>query len=195
MRIEKLEFNKIKVTVFPVDLINMNINLKSLTPDSPELHIFLSGIMEKIREETGFNPYSEKTVVEASPMGDCMVLTVTKLSDKKTEICNNRNKKVRAVLKNKKPNKNIYFFDDFDDMTSAVSLLSEETLIASSLYKIENRFALSVRALDLSEFGMLSEFSSECDKNSMAVDFLNEHGEIIAKGEKLFQMAEGIKSL
>ena len=195
MRIEKLKCNKIKVTVFPVDLIDMNINMKSLKPDSPQLHSFLSGIMEKIKEETGFNPYSGRTVVEASPIGDCMVLTVTKMSDDDENFKISPKRKIRAVLKNKKTENGVYFFETFDDMCGAVCLLCEETLLDAKLYKIEGRFAISGLKMRESEGVMISEFSSGNDCHSLAGDFLFEHAELIASGEKLAAMAEGIKNL
>lgn len=195
MRIEKLECNKIKVTVFPVDLIDMNINMKSLKPDSPQLHSFLSGIMEKIKEETGFNPYSGRTVVEASPVGDCIVLTVTKMTDNDDNFKTTPKRKIRAVLKNKKTQPRVYFFETFDDMSDAVCLLCEETLLRASLYKIEDRFAISVSKMIESESIMISEFSSGNDYHSLAGDFLLEHAQLVASGEKLVSMAEGIKKL
>lgn len=195
MRIEKLECNKIKVTVFPVDLIDMNINMKSLKPDSPQLHSFLSGIMEKIKEETGFNPYSGRTVVEASPIGDCIVLTVTKVTDSDDNFKIIPKKKIRAVLKNKKTQTGIYFFETFDDMCGAVCLLCEETLLGASLYKIEGRFAISALKMMESESVMMSEFSSGNDCHTLAGDFLLEHAQLVASGEKLVLMVEGIKKL
>lgn len=195
MRIEKLEYNKIKVTVFPIDLIDMNINMSNLKPDSPQLHSFLSDIMEKIKEETGFNPYSERTVVEASPVGDCMVLTVTKISENNENIKKTQKRKVKAVIKNKAVKKSIYFFDSFDDMCEAISLLSDDTLFVSALYKIENKFAISISDIKQNEAGIMCEFSSSYDAHSLASDFLSEHAKIIAKGEELVSMADGIRSL
>ncbi|MGN0107001.1 MAG: adaptor protein MecA, partial [Hominilimicola sp.] len=49
MRIEKLNNDKIKVTLTASDLINLNIDVKQLEPDSQELHTFLFHIMETIR--------------------------------------------------------------------------------------------------------------------------------------------------
>lgn len=195
MKIERLENNKIKVTIFPVDLIDMNMSIKNLRPDSPELHSFLSDIMEKIKEETGFNPYSKRTVVEASPVGDCMILTVTKIEDKKESPNKDSIKKVRAVLKNKNIKKSVYFFDEFDDMCEAISHMSEETLRNSACYKIEKRFAFAATLEKNTEMGVMREFSSSCDVHSLASDFLNEHAEVIAKGESLVKMARGIKDL
>lgn len=195
MRIEKLEFNKVKVTVFPVDLIDMNVSIKSLRPDSPELHSFLSDIMEKIKEETGFNPYSKRTVVEASPMGDCMVLTVTKITDEIEKPQKNSTKKVRAVLKNKNVKKRVYFFDNFDDMCEAISQISEDTLNKGICYEIEKRYAFAASLDSEREIGIMREFSTSCDAHSLASDFLCEHAKIIAKGKKLVSLAKGIRGL
>lgn len=195
MKIERLESNKIKVTIFPVDLIDMNMSIKSLRPDSPELHNFLSDIMEKIKEETGFNPYSKRTVVEASPVGDCMVLIVTKIEDKKESPNKDSIKKVRAVLKNRNIKKSVYFFENFDDMCESIIHMSEGTLMNSACYKIEKKFAFATSSEKPMEIGIMREFSSSCDVSSLASDFLNEHAKIIAKGEKLVTMARGIKDL
>lgn len=195
MKIERLENNKIKVTIFPVDLIDMNMSIKSLRPDSPELHNFLSDIMEKIKEETGFNPYSKRTVVEASPVGDCMILTVTKVEDKKESRNKDSIKKVRAVLKNKNIKKSVYFFEEFDDMCEAISQMSEETLMNSECYKIEGKFAFAATLEKTTEMGIMREFSSGFDVHSLASDFLDEHAKVIARGESLVKMARGIKDL
>ena len=61
MRIEKLNKDKIKVTLTTAELINLDIDVKRLSPDSKELHTFLFHIMETIREETGFNPYNGRS--------------------------------------------------------------------------------------------------------------------------------------
>lgn len=195
MRIEKLEFNKIKVTVFPVDLIDMNVSMKNLRPDSPQLHSFLSDIMEKIKEETGFNPYSERTVVEASPVGDCMVLTVTKICEKKEDADRVSKRNVRAVLKKKAPKKRVYFFENFDDMCEAITQISDETLFNSVCYELDNKYALASALDSEKEFGIMREFSSSCDVHLLASDFLGEHGKVIAESEKLVNMANGIRGL
>lgn len=51
MRIEKLNKDKIKVTLTTAELINLDIDVKRLSPDSKELHTFLFHIMETIRKK------------------------------------------------------------------------------------------------------------------------------------------------
>lgn len=195
MKIEKLEFNKIKVTVYPVDLIDMNIKPENLRPDSPQLHSFLSSIMEKIKQETGFNPYSKRTMVEASPLGDCIVLTVTTLGERNIPNKTTVKKGIKAVLKNKKDKNNVFIFDNFDNMCSAIIRFGDSSLSSGTLYKIEKSYALSFSRIEDSEKVLMREFALMNDKSPLACDFLNEHAEIIARGDKLLSLANGIREL
>ena len=194
MRIEKLELNKIKVTVYPIDLSDMNLNIKALKPDSPQLHTFLYKIMEKVKKETGFNPYQGQIVVEASPMGDCVELTVTKIN-KTTDNKKNIPKKVHAVLKSKKKNNYIYVFDSFDDMCSALIHISECTLLSSHLYKIENNYILASSGINKNEHIILKEFINDFDNGKFSIDFLSEHGTLVAEKTNLVSLVKGISEL
>lgn len=196
LRIEKLELNKIKVTIDQIDLIDMNINLRTLRPDSPQLHSFLFKVMEKVKKETGFNPYSGQIVVEALPVGDCMELTVTKISDKKPHIYDrSKLKKARATLKNKTSIGNIFTFDSFDILCSVLLNLSNEVLSQSSYYQLDNRHCLVLKNIGLQDFNVMREFSENCDRGKLCEAFLNEHAKLIAEKNSLISMAEGISKL
>ena len=192
LRIEKLELNKIKVTVDQIDLIDMNINLRTLRPDSPQLHSFLFKVMERVKKETGFN----QIVVEALPVGDCMELTVTKISDKKTHVYDrSKLKKARAVLKNKTPLANVFSFESFDDLCSVLSNLSTETLALSSYYQLDDRHCLVLKNMGVKDFSVMREFSSNNDRGNLCEAFLNEHAKLVAKNESLVSLADGISKL
>ena len=196
MRIEKVELNKIKVTVYPIDLDNMNISINNLTPDSPQLHSFLLRIMEKIEEETGFNPYTGQVMVKASPKDDCMILTVTKLCDKKPEQnLQYRGRKVRAVLKNQKRKRAIYGFESFEDMCESLVFCEDEVLKNACCYKIEGNFILSVENSTNALHSLMKEFAIFCDSTIQAESFLGEHAQIIAKNDELLNMANKLREL
>ena len=195
MRIEKLEMNKIKVTVFPVDLMDMNVSISNLKPDSPQLHNFLFEIMEKVKEETGFNPYAGQIMVEASPVGDCIELVVTKINNNQKEEPKKVTRKVKAVLKNKEIKKEVYFFNTFDDLCEALKELENESLLNAECYEIEKKYALSIKIKSATEENILREFCCSMDNKKLSSVFLSEHAKKIASGESLAKMAEGIKSL
>ena len=67
MKIEKIDSNHIKITVDSLDFDIFNIELSSLTPDSPQLHTFLFSMMQQAQHETGFNPYNGQILIEAVP--------------------------------------------------------------------------------------------------------------------------------
>ena len=102
MRIEKLNKDKIKVTLTTAELINLDIDVKRLSPDSKELHTFLFHIMETIREETGFNPYNGQVVVEATPSQDGISILVKRLNKGIKKITEEQFKKVVSVKPKKK---------------------------------------------------------------------------------------------
>ena len=134
MQIEKEDSNKIRIILKPIDLAEMNVSIENLKPDSPQLHNFLYEIMERVREETGFNPYAGQIVVEALPIGEGMILTVTRISQQKKTAVPPKAKirRVKAVINDKSKKKSTAFvFDSFDDFCSAFTVLNKETLIKS----------------------------------------------------------------
>lgn len=196
VRIEKLELNKIRVTVYPVDLTDMNINIKTLRPDSPQLHTFLFKVMERVKRETGFNPYSGQIVVEASPAGDCMELTVTKLCKNNAhEVEAKKVKRIKAVLKKPQNKNTVYSFASFEDLCDAIVNLHPEVLKNSSCYEIEGNYVLSLSNVSQREHLLLKEFVCDFDNTSLSKKFLEEHATLIAENESLLSMAEGICAL
>lgn len=109
MRIEKLNKDKIKVTLTTAELINLDIDVKRLSPDSKELHTFLFHIMETIREETGFNPYNGQVVVEATPSQDGISILVKRLNKGIKKITEEQFKKVVSKIRMLK-HKNVLVF-------------------------------------------------------------------------------------
>lgn len=197
LRIEKLEFNKVKVTVYPFDLANMNISVNNLKPDSPQLHSFLFKVMERVKKETGFNPYSGQIVVEASPEGECIILTVTRVSDNQTTPVKKVNpKRIRASIKEEKSKEIVYYFDDFDVFCKAFTHLSEETVKKASYYNIKNSHALLIKSTNETEHIFLREFSNSYeDNNSLSEMFLEEHSQKHIKNEEILSMYIGVKEL
>ena len=69
MRIEKLEHNKIKISLTEMDFIHFDINREQLAMDRTILHSFILRLMDKISQETDFNPYDGNIVVRATDCG------------------------------------------------------------------------------------------------------------------------------
>ena len=199
MRIERLNSDKIKVTLTLQDLISFDIDITELSPNSKELHNFLFSIMETIRVETGFNPYNGQVVVEATPSDDGMSILVSRIkkdSGKITRSDIRRGVTIKAKRKNR-TEAEIYYFEVFDDLCAALALLSEEILLLSSLYKLNGTFCYIMPSMAQSTQAraVLAEFSSKKSRYPMQPAYITEHGILVAKHENLVNMAENIKRL
>ncbi len=190
MKIEKIEANKIRVILSELDLIDMNINVKALTPDSPRLHGFLYEIMEKVKAQTGFNPYSGQVVVEATPNRDGITLTVTKLFEK-TAQKRKRPQNIRAVIK-KAPPKITYSFSSFEDICSLFSVSDAESFCSGKLYEYMEKFYIIIPKNANSQ---IHEFANAEGGFLFGENFLSEHGKLHAEKDDLVNMAKGVKNL
>lgn len=195
MRIEKLTDNRIRVTLTSADLMNLNINIKQLTPDSKELHTFLFHIMETIHEETDFNPYSGQVVVEATPENDGISIVVSKLcAEREVRKQPRKITSVRPKQKSSRTELKTYYFDDFDALCETLVRLENNALLCGKLYRTENDYCLIMTHSERSDY-ILSEFSSDKSSYLMQAEHIMEHWELVAAGEKLLSMAEGIMAL
>ena len=199
MRIEKLNDDKIKVTLTTSDLINLDIDVKQLAPNSKELHTFLFHIMETIREETGFNPYSGQVVVEATPSSDGISIMVSRLNANSKRITRTQFKNASSVktkLK-KSVNNKIFYFDNFDDLCSALKELDSDSLLAGSLYRLNSTYSFAINSESAHEKcrSIMAEFSAGQSGYPLQMTYIMEHGQLISKGRDLLEMAEQIKQL
>lgn len=200
MRIEKISGDKIKVTLSASDLINFDIDINELTPDSEELHSFLFHIMETIRIETGFNPYSGQVVVEATPSREGISIVVSKLKTNAGKMMTRSDLKRNVAVRAKKKisgGEKIFYFDDFDDLCDALCLLTDEELTFGALYKLSDTFCFIVN--NSSRFkrcvSLMTEFSAQQSKYPMQLMYIKEHGKIVAEGETLISMAKKLRQL
>lgn len=189
MRIERVEGNrKIRVLLSQDDLLEMNINIRTLTPDSPELHSFLFRVMEYVRRETGFNVRDGQVVVEASPLGEGVVLTVTKIEQER------RPRRINAYsvrAKKKIYSDKIYRFADFEALCAYFRLADTDMAGRMRLYSYEKKFFVAAATVDR----RIYEFAERIPPIGNSERFLIEHGSLIAQGEALKNMAIGIKNL
>lgn len=185
MKIEKLEMNKIKVTLSAMDLVDMNVNVRMLTPNSPHLHDFLHEVMEKVRMQTGFNPYNGQVVVEATPKEDGIILTVTKLAEEKRR----QPKKIRvSAVKNRYT----YRFSSFENLCELFRNKDSADFSKCALYEYMDKFYMVIPKGAISG---ISEFSEQYSGTLLNEYFLREHGKCHAECERLVSMAEGVKNM
>ena len=203
MKIEKINKDRIMVTLSPTDLSDYNIDINALGPNSKELHSLLFNIMEMIRDETGFNPYNGQVVVEATPFKDGITLIVSKMGAAQTRLAIEefkRNVKVTARLKSpdKAAARNaVFYFSDFDSACMSLARLADEILFDGAFYRLDKAFCLAMKNAEKHAryIDLIKEFAESVSYNPLRRVFVSEHGSLIAEGEELVEMARHIRSL
>lgn len=199
MRIEKLNKDKIKVTLTTAELINLDIDVKRLSPDSKELHTFLFHIMETIREETGFNPYNGQVVVEATPSQDGISILVKRLNKGIKKITEEQFKKVVSVKPKKKElgTECVFYFETFNDMCGAISEMDKSILSKASLFKLNKTYCILIRNdnENMRGINVIREFTERMSIYPLQNEYIKEYALLVAKGQKLVEMAENVKRL
>lgn len=207
MKIEKLAENKIVVTLTSDDLNGLNINIHSLHDDKGTLNKFLIHVMEVIREETDFNPYNGQVVVEACSISEGLMITVSKLKENVKELArkalkDSKNIKVNAKIKPKRTES--FYFDKFTDLCNALIRIESTLYNKCEIYKFNgtyclllccDRFTLENKDTYMRIACVLAEYSRRSSMHSRQYCHIKEHGELIASGDKLVSMINGLKKI
>ena len=86
MKIERLNENQLRFTVWRKDLPDEDLTIADFTGHSEKADELIKYMMDKAREEFGFDAGSQSVIVEAIPVNtDCIVFLVTKMDDESAE--------------------------------------------------------------------------------------------------------------
>ncbi|MCI8519950.1 MAG: adaptor protein MecA [Clostridia bacterium] len=199
MRIEKLNNDKVVVTLTTADLTTLDIDIKQLSPNSKELHTFLFHIMETIHKETGFNPYSGQVVVEATPSSEGITILVSRLNTAAKKVTREKFNKATRVTAHIKEKKifNLFFFANFDDLCAALTEMTVEALYDGSLYKLEDSFCFSLKdtAKHKKCAHKMTEFATNNKSFPAHITYVQEHGKLVAEGKELVSLRKNIRNL
>lgn len=196
MKIEKVDDNKIKITISIDDLIERNIDFDSLAYDSPEAQELFWDMMDQAEEELGFNANDAQLCIEAIPDDDdTFIVTITKIiEDNEFESLQKfiKNRYKRNELRTRKKSRNIYSsilmysFSKLEDLKSLTHSIDSKYCGESSLYKYKNTYYLvlsrnqfhdieNVKTFEL----FISEFGKKIINTSFYEGVLNEHGKLL----------------
>ncbi len=186
MKIIRLEQDKIKVILSESDLMDMNIDIESLAPNSPELSVFLRAVIDEVKKETDFSLENGQVTVEATTYcgGIVLMLSKSKLKDKG---------KIKGVRVSGKKESTIFEFGDFDDLSGMLLNTEKRYILAMRLYSYKDRFYLAIPKNSVPF--LVYEFSLNNKKSAVSESVLAEYGSFLADGNKLFCMAKGLKKI
>ncbi len=154
--------------------------------------------MQSIKEQTGFDPYSGRVMVEAVPAKENsggIVLFVKKVKLKKVTAVKKEKKRALSSVEN--IDVMMYEFREFGDLCGALERMDRESLLSSVLYKMKKGYCILLYKDDdvKKTHKLLKEYAVRVRSGVNMDIVMEEYGKNIASGEKLAAMAEGIRSL
>lgn len=194
MRFEKLEEDKIRITLSHEDLIKKDIDFHSFMSNSMESQDLFFDMLEEAEKEIGFVTKDYLIRIEALALaGGDFVLTVTRSLPEK----NKSNLRKKVHIKRKKANTEeshvIYSFATFEDFCSFVSFFKEQNFKTTNLadkvllYEYHNTYYLVLNGINLcfpelkKLFSSITEFATFVSHSRVFTAKLAESGKLILK--------------
>ena len=199
MKFEKLNENKIRITLTIQDLAEKEIDFHVFMSNSAEAQDILLDMLEQAKKETGFDPEDYNLKVEALVMADTnFIFTITKLPpEEKSKIYK---RKCTVKRKNITPSSTqaVYCFNCFDDFNDFLIYLSKSALfdckkVAKSitLYEYKEKYYLLMNNINtefidkIKFYTNITEFAKCVTNSKVFASKLKEFGTLIMKNNAL----------
>lgn len=201
MKVEKINNNKVKITLTFEELEKREINIKDIEKNSEIAKNLFVDLIEETNIDEEFEFENSQLLIEAtSDNNNLFVVTITKVDNlpdmKKYSLLE---KKVKASKKSKPQNSTykvesyIYSFNNMDDILNLCETSKEENLFfgKNSLYKYNDKYFLifansSVKNKKfLKTFVFLSEYCDNYYSYNMLSTALKEKSKIIIENKAL----------
>ncbi len=202
MRIERLDENKIKVTVGGADIKMWNVDLKNFTENTVEAQDMFWFALKQAEQDVNFTVGQAQLLVETMPDGDDgFVMFISRIESeaalsealiragkqaKQTELKARRRSRLSTLLR-------IFKFRDFEDVCLGVGEIRELYMGRSRLVKYNNEFYLELIPLDSFGFfemeNILSEFAEKIRQPLALQGMLNEHGKVLIASDAVAVIA------
>lgn len=198
MRFEKLNENKIRITLTNQDLIKKNIDFHSFMANPIESQDLFFDMLDTAEKEIGFITKNYQIRIEAVQVsnGD-FILTITRsLPEVKKTL---EKKKLHIKRKNNdfKNTDALYCFESFDDFCGFSLFLNTHHIKISniakniSLYEYKNKFYLSFSNINIAYddlkklFSSITEFATYISYSDLIKRKLVENGTLIMKNNAI----------
>lgn len=199
MRFEKLNEDKIRITLDMKDLESKNIDYQAFMSNSISTQKLFLDMLEEAEKEIGFSTKDYKIMIEAlATLDGTFVLTITRVAPKEEQQSKKMNLKVRRKVTQITQKQAIYSFACFDDFCNFCNLLDvslrknlDKLSKSFSLYTYQNTYYLVINNINL-EFKSLKtfystilEFGKFVSDSKIIEGKLIEHGNLIIKDKAI----------
>lgn len=191
MRIEKINDNKIKVTVNKEDIKIWNVTIKNLTDNTPEARDLFWFALRQAEKDVNFKVGEAQLLVEALPHGgEEFIMFISKVNSYENVMdiieANTKNFDKTVEVKVKKRTRSasslsIFMFEDFESLCNCIKETEGLFFGNSSLYKYSGKFYLVLVPSDSMMFfeteNIITEFATRVKNPAIFEGVLKEHGE------------------
>lgn len=196
MKFEKLNENKIRITLNTQDLAEKHIDFHSFMSNSKESQNLFLDMLDEAEKKVGFVTKDYKIRIEALAVSDGdFIITITRFNKNiDNDVKPLRNKQVRIKRKNLNINSNhlIYkfnSFEDFCDFSHFISKLCNISSVAKNvvLYFYKDTYYLCFSNINTEYekikllYTLITEFATYVDNSELFKEKLNERGKIVIK--------------
>lgn len=197
MKIEKLNEDKIRITLNIEDLEAEHIDFHTFMSNPIESQDIFLDMLDKAEKEVGFITDDYRLMIEALAMNDGnFILTVTRMETEKKEKITYKKKKVNIKRKSNNINSKlaIYRFETFDDFCAFCSFINNGILHNincfsnnTSLYLYNEKYYLVFSQINInsnllkSVCSSITEFAHFVSESSLFINKLSEHGSLLIK--------------
>lgn len=197
MKIERINDNKLKIVLSKQDLIDKDIDIHTLNPNSMESQDLFFDILQEIEFYYGFDMGNSQVLLEGvSTSNGGMILTVTKSNTHTHDHTHTSSKQPPKLKVKKKASNNdikelVYKFDCFDNFLEFVYRLKRLPIkYENTLYEYNNNYYLFLNCTaDYQEtykklLFVLSDYAT-FTSNPAIKNKLSEHGSVIIENQAI----------
>lgn len=200
MKFEKLNENKIRITLNNQDLAEKHIDFHSFMSNSQESQELFLDMLDEAEKKVGFITKDYKIRIEALAMADGdFILTITRFGkniENGAKPLKLKNVKVKRKNIDMQSKQIIYRFDSFDDFcnfSSFISKINNFTNIAKSmvLYNYQDTYYLCLSNINIEHnnikqlYTLITEFGTFVDDSEVFSRKLAECGKVVIKNNAI----------
>lgn len=189
MRLERLNYNKIKIFLTQDDLMDRGLTKEDLWKDSLKVHQLFREMMNEASEELGFNANGPIAVEIYSLQAQGMVIIVTKHNNDEDIDDEYLDDYIEMQVKVDESQDMLYEFFDFEHVIQLSQTLNRLNIWGGTLYLFNGRYYLYLDKWQPISIDKLIAILAEYGTSTpITVHRLNEYGKTIMNGDAMEQL-------